>query len=211
VRLLAVTCFRSNRSKAKLILDVPFNVLGLPNPFSAYSSKLQEISRMSDPVEAATVMADYITGSFDYPPFPKDLSSDVSTWPDKDREARYGPPHDRPIGKSIRQFEAESGSTTFRACNEPNALNSDSTIQVKAMMRGELSSNREAIIFEDPGKTLWPGMRVEFAYCVNSVPSCVYAGEVSRTRFEAAAPNRKIKAISNANHFVCWPTAHIYA
>lgn len=165
--------------------------------------------RIPDPIEASNFMADYISSSFEYPPFPGHLGADVLLWSDADRQTRYGPPHDRAIGKSIRIIEAEHGGTAFEASNEPNAMVSDMVVQVKSLMRGDLLPVTEAILFGDPEKTLWPGMRVEYAYCANSSSSCVYAGEASRTRFEAAVPNRKMKTISNANHFVCRHSAHL--
>lgn len=130
------------------------------------------------------------------------MSVDLSTWSDEDKETRYGPLHDQAIGKSTRLIEAESGSAAFQEFNEPSAARADAVIALKPASRGELRSVTEAILYEDPQKALWPGMRVEYAYCANSITTCVYAGEATRFLFEKAVPNRKIKVIANANHFV---------
>jgi hypothetical protein len=183
-------------------LDPPLDVFGLPPPFSKHVSKKEELSRISDPQEAANMWNDYISGWYESPPVPSHLSADLSTWSDEDKESRYGSPYDKPIGKSTRVIEGESGSAAFQECNEPSAMRADVAIVLKPALRGELRPVTEAVLFEDPQKTLWPGMRIEYAYCANSVTSCVYAGEATRFRFEKAVPGRRMTVIAHANHFV---------
>jgi hypothetical protein len=145
---------------------------------------------------------DYVSGTFEFPPLPAHLNADVSTWSSADRESRYGALHDQPIGKTTRMIEEESGnSAIFLASNEPSAIGAE-TGMLNYLRGGGLCSFTEAVLFEPPEKTLWKGLRIEYAFCTNSCTTCVYAGEAAKTRFEQVIPNRKVKVITNANHFV---------
>lgn len=181
-------------------LDPSFEAISLPPPAPAHLFWVQHVMQPhTNPQDAFTAMADFVSGWFEYPPLPAKRSKDVSSWYEVERIQRYVSTADRPIRPSTRV--AEIGDPTFRACNEPGAASSDITIMTP-VYTGEFRSVTDAVLFEDPETVFWTGMRVEYIYCVNSFWPCVYAGEAVRCRFEEAVRGRKVKAIPEANHFV---------
>jgi hypothetical protein len=181
-------------------LDPSFEAISLPPPAPAHLFWVQHVmQRHTNPQDAFTAMADFVSGWFEYPPLPANRSKDVSSWSDADRIRRYVSTIDRPMQPSTRV--AEIGDPTFKACNEPSAASSDITIMTP-VYTGEFRHVTDGALFKDPESTFWTGMRIEYVYCVNSFWPCVYAGEAVRCRFEGAVPGRRVKAIPEANHFV---------
>lgn len=73
---------------------------------------------------------------------------------------------------------------------------------MEAFPSGSYEGTLEKILYRDPEKTFWPGIKVEYLYCANSPWSMVCGADTVQERFEGAVPGRKIKVMAQANHFV---------
>jgi hypothetical protein len=89
----------------------------------------------------------------------------------------------------------------FQACNAFDRAAMDNVVKA-ALFPKSYKASVARMLYEDPEHTLWPGMKIQYVYCANSLWSCIYGADTVRERFEAAVPGRKMICIPQADHFV---------
>jgi hypothetical protein len=90
---------------------------------------------------------------------------------------------------------------TFQACNAFDRAAADNVVKA-ALFPKSYKASVARMLYEDPEHTLWPGMKIQYVYCANSLWSCIYGADTVRERFEAAVPGRKMMRMAQADHFV---------
>jgi hypothetical protein len=99
----------------------------------------------------------------------------------------------------LRQLEANNPA--LHACISFDSAATD-LVLTGALYPGSYKEAVAKVLYADPERAFWPGMRVEYLYCANSLWNVVYGANAVRERFEAAVPGRKMKVMQQANHFV---------
>jgi hypothetical protein len=187
-------------------VDASIEALAIPPPtpaqemyvlvvFNRHLAKAGVDPAAANPADVAAAndaVSDWISGWFEY------TAADRAT---TDPVMRYVAPNERsPVRTSTRMREA--GNPAFEACAETAPTSKENVLLSSLLPAVAAGKAFHPLLFEDPGRTLWEGMRVEMVYAANSLWSCVYTAGVVRERFERAVPGRRIREIPVANHFV---------
>jgi hypothetical protein len=133
---------------------------------------------------------DWVSGWYDY------SSIDASTNPAAEYIAANECPPTRPS-----TCTREAGNSAFEGAMQFSGM-ANEMILVETLLPGSYVDNVKTVLYADPEKAFWPGMRVEVAYCANTIWNVVYPCRAIQKDFEAAVPGRKVHVLAEANHFV---------
>jgi pimeloyl-ACP methyl ester carboxylesterase len=191
--------YHTKRDTQFNLSDPPLDALKVPTPHPEGGSYVQTIIRRSiasgtSPIDAVN---DWLTGWCEY------------THPDShDLAERYDRFNEGPCSRPSLWRRASDGPA-FQACNEFDRATTD-TIVYRALLLASYKTALPKLLYEDPASTLWPGMKIEYVYCANSLWNCIYGADTVLERFEAVMPGRKMICMPQADHFVSgFPTGRV--
>jgi hypothetical protein len=186
--------------------DAPIEGVAIPPPtpahamyalvvFNRHLAQAGVDPAAANPAELAAAgdaLADWTTGWCEYTDADRAAADPVE---------RYVAPNERPPARASTRVR-EAGNPAFGACAEAGPVSNENAVLGSLLPAVAAAKAFDPLLFEDPARTLWEGMRVEMAYAANSLWTCVYTADVLRAGFERAVPGRRVREIPAANHFV---------